>query len=204
MTDPWNHNTAYHPWIVRIAAQRGHRDLLDVGCGDGLLLEHLAPVMRTVTGVEPDTAVFTRARARLATVANARLMRAGFADAPVDRAQFDLVTFVASLHHLPLHAALVRATDVLRPGGDLVVVGIAANRSPADWAFLALSFPMAWAGSAMHRETRDTGVPVAAPTTSLTEIRAAAREVLPGARIRRGVYYRYLLRWTKPGLRTGR
>ncbi|MDT5107097.1 MAG: hypothetical protein QOI25_4610 [Mycobacterium sp.] len=32
--DYWNHNTAYHPWLVGIAAK--HRgDVLDVGCGDG-------------------------------------------------------------------------------------------------------------------------------------------------------------------------
>ena len=32
----------------------------------------------------------------------------------------------------------------------------------------------------------------------LREIRRIAREVLPGARIRRGLYHRYLLRWTGP------
>jgi predicted RNA methylase len=35
-SDYWTHNTAYHPWLVGIAAE--HRgDVLDVGCGDGLL-----------------------------------------------------------------------------------------------------------------------------------------------------------------------
>jgi 2-polyprenyl-3-methyl-5-hydroxy-6-metoxy-1,4-benzoquinol methylase len=32
----WNHNTAYHPWLIDIAT-RHHGDVLDVGCGDGLL-----------------------------------------------------------------------------------------------------------------------------------------------------------------------
>jgi hypothetical protein len=31
--DYWNHNTAYHPWLLDIATQRGG-DVLDVGCGE--------------------------------------------------------------------------------------------------------------------------------------------------------------------------
>ena len=53
-------------------------------------------------------------------------------------------------------------------------------------------------GSLLHRETRDIGVPVAEPRESLAEIRTLARGLLPGVRIRRGLYYRYLLKWTKP------
>jgi len=41
--DYWNHNTAYHGWIASIAARR-RGDLLDVGCGDGLLLQRCSPV----------------------------------------------------------------------------------------------------------------------------------------------------------------
>ena len=51
-TDYWNHNAAYHPWLVGIAAE--HRgDVLDIGCGDGLLAQRLAPVSRSVTGIDP-------------------------------------------------------------------------------------------------------------------------------------------------------
>ena len=47
MADYWNHNTAYHPWVLALA--RG-RDVLDVGCGEGLLVERLAPLARSVGG----------------------------------------------------------------------------------------------------------------------------------------------------------
>ena len=46
-------------------------------------------------------------------------------------------------------------------------------------------------------ETRDIGVPIAAPSQTVAEVRSVADAVVPGARIRRGLYYRYLLRWTK-------
>ena len=63
--DYWNHNTAYHPWLVAIAAE--HRgDVLDVGCSDGLLAQRLARVSRSVTGIDPDPAAIEPAADRLA------------------------------------------------------------------------------------------------------------------------------------------
>jgi hypothetical protein len=55
--------------------------------------------------------------------------------------------------------------------------------------------PVARVGSRLRQETRNIGAPVAEPRESLTEIRAIVSDVLPNAWIRRGVYYRYLLRW---------
>ncbi|MFT0846717.1 class I SAM-dependent methyltransferase [Actinomycetaceae bacterium L2_0104] len=198
MTDYWNHNTAYHPWIARVVAERGHRDVLDVGCGDGLLLERLAPTVRSATGIEPDAKTVSRAHARLARVQNVTVEPCDFDTYDPGIERFDLITFVASLHHLSLRYALSRTASLLRPGGDLLVIGLAANRSPLDWGISGLSVPLVWAGSRLHGESRDIGVPVAPPQESLAEIRSIARTVLPGARIRRGMYYRYLLRWTKP------
>jgi 2-polyprenyl-3-methyl-5-hydroxy-6-metoxy-1,4-benzoquinol methylase len=52
-TDYWNHNAACHPWLVTVAAE--HRgDVLDIGCGDGLLAQRIAAVSRSVTGIDPD------------------------------------------------------------------------------------------------------------------------------------------------------
>lgn len=197
MTDYWNHNTAYHRWIASVAAESGHQDLLDVGCGDGLLIERLAPAMRSATGIERDAFAFAQARARLAGMQNVALVQDDFATYAPGAGSFDLITFVASLHHLPLGEALNRAASLLRPGGDLLVVGLAANRSLLDWAVSGMQLPLVRVGSFLHREARDTGVPVTSPCESLEEIRSVARSVLPGVHIRRGLYYRYLLRWTK-------
>lgn len=44
----------------------------------------------------------------------------------------------------------------------------------------------------------DEGMPVLPPSTSLGELRAAFRLQLPGATLRRGLYWRYLLTWRRP------
>ncbi|MGK2853688.1 MAG: hypothetical protein ACSLE3_06195 [Microbacteriaceae bacterium] len=92
--------------------------------------------------------------------------------------RFDLITFVASLHHLDTRAGLTRTRTLLNPGGTIAVVGLSANKAPRDWAWSAACLPAVRIGSWRHSEVRDVGVAV-------------------GAVIRRARYYRYLLRWTQ-------
>ena len=192
----WNHNTAFHDEIVADAATRGGR-VLDVGCGDGLLLERLAGVCDEVVGVESHAATVERARARLSRTANAMVFSASIMDVTSTRClgTFQTVTCVAALHHLPLEAGLKRLAGLVAPGGRLIVVGLAANKSAKDWILSGLSAVPIRFASAWHRETPDIGVPTTRPRDSLDEIRDAAERLLPGARIRRRFYYRFTLMW---------
>jgi 2-polyprenyl-3-methyl-5-hydroxy-6-metoxy-1,4-benzoquinol methylase len=174
--------------------------VLDVGCGEGLLVQRLASVSATVTGIDPDRAAIARARQRTSGLANVTLEAAGFVDYPAKQASFDVVTFVASLHHLAMVPAIRKARSLLRPGGELLVVGLSANKTPADWIVSGFKLPLVRLGSWMHRETRDVGVVATHARESLGEIQAVVQRELPGARIRGGLYYRYLLRWRRPGL----
>jgi 2-polyprenyl-3-methyl-5-hydroxy-6-metoxy-1,4-benzoquinol methylase len=191
--DYWNHNAAYHPWLVDIAAQ--HRgDVLDVGCGDGLLAQRLAAVSRSVAAIDPDPAAVQRATDRLAAHGHVAVSQEAF-KAYLPAREFDLITFVASLHHMDLRASLVKARDLLSPSGEIAVVGCSANKTVRDWVWAAMCMPAARFGSWLHSETRDVGVVTADPSDGLDDIRRVADEVLPGASVRRALYYRYLLRW---------
>ncbi|ORV62804.1 SAM-dependent methyltransferase [Mycobacterium europaeum] len=194
VADYWNHNTAYHSWLVEIAARHGG-DVLDVGCGEGLLAERLAAVSRSVVGIDADPSAIARASDRLRTAGNVSVRVARFEAFEADPRSFDLITFVASLHHLPLRETLLEVREMLRPAGELAVVGLSANKAVADWAWAAACVPAVRAGSLLHRETRDIGVAVAEPRESLREICRVSAEVIPGAVIRRGLYYRYRLLW---------
>lgn len=174
--------------------------MLDVGCGEGLLVQELTSVSRTVTGIDPDRAAIARARQRTSGFPNVTLEVVSFIDYRVTAASFDVVTFVASLHHLDMAAAIPKARSLLRPGGDLIVVGLSANKSAADWILSGLKLPFVRIGSWLHRETREIGVVATDARESLGEIQEFVQRELPGAHIRRGLYYRYLLRWRKPEL----
>jgi SAM-dependent methyltransferase len=192
--DPfWNHNTHYHRLVPRVAPPPWRR-VLDVGCGEGLLTRRLAPgATDEVVGVDVSADQVRRAEAA-ADSPHLRYVVGDALTADVGR-PFDLVTCVATLHHLPLSAGLERLRALTAPGGTLVVVGLANPSSPGDLAMGALGLPVSrWAHG--RRGEWDAGVPLTDPTTTLGEIRAAARELLPGSRMRRHVYWRYSLVWT--------
>ncbi len=194
MDEYWNHNAAYHDWLVKIAAR--HRgDVMDVGCGEGLLAQRRAAVSGSVVGIDFDPDSVRRARARLQSIDNASAELMGFEDLDTDERSLDVITFVASLHHLTLRETLQKARQMLRPAGELAIVGLSANKTVADWTWAALCTPAARVGSLLHREIRNIGVAVAEPGESLDEIRRVTDDVLPGAVIRRGLYYRYRLLW---------
>ena len=178
---PWNHNIAYHPWVIRHA----HGDVLDVGCGDGLLVRKLSATCASVMGTDPNVT------ATLPTIQSAT-----FDDFSPDQL-FDTIIFVASLHHMDTRCALIKAKNMLRPGGQILVVGLARNSSLMDWTISGALLPVVKISSYLHKETHDPNMRTAAPTLSLRDIRNIANDALPGAHIRRALYYRYLLRWTK-------
>ncbi len=197
--DYWNHNTAFHREVVRDAGLRGGR-ALDVGCGDGLLLARLAGACREVVGIDSDEQSLARAQRRLEHTPNARalahdILEPGLAER---LGTFETVTCVAVLHHIPLEEGLAALGALVAPGGRLIVIGLAAEKTTWDWIVTGLSILPIRVMSAWHRETRDVGVVTARARESLGEIRAASSRILPGARVRRRFYYRYSLVWDRP------
>lgn len=170
----WNHKTAYHAWILGHVAQLHDPVALDVGAGEGLLLEKLASICDQVIGVEPDTSSASKAHERLKATPNVRIVESGFDELDLEPESVDIITFVASLHHMDTAAALTKAAGLLRPGGKLLVVGLAANKTLADWIYSAAVLPAVRFGSWLHQETPDIGVPTQPPAESLNDIRTIA------------------------------
>lgn len=202
---PWSHNEAYAAWIIRHARKvrrMGGDRALDIGCGTGRLLKELARVMPEVVGIEPDVRTAARARSAVAEVENATVLDEPFDPTIFGGATFDLVTFVAVLHHLPLIRTLEAAQALVRPGGRMVIVGL-ARETPADFPWSAMSVLLnPVIGLIRHpRHARAIPESMTAPTSEPAEtfdqIATIAREMLPGVRMRRGLFWRYTAVWIK-------
>jgi 2-polyprenyl-3-methyl-5-hydroxy-6-metoxy-1,4-benzoquinol methylase len=127
--ESWNHNLHYHRVIIDVIAPDCQR-ALDVGCGQGALTRRLRPLVPEVTGMDRDERSIALARTRgQARFPDIGYVQADFLAETVKPGSFDLVTAVASLHHMNAEAALRKMADVLRPGGVLVIIGLARDLS---------------------------------------------------------------------------
>jgi SAM-dependent methyltransferase len=196
---PWSHNDFYHGWVLRQLPPRPPR-AIDLGCGTGNLVRALAARSVTVDGVDADPAVIAVARQVPGTPPGTRFS-VGDLMGLTAAGMYDAVTAVAVIHHLPLEPALEKARTLLRPRGTLVIIGCYRPATAVDRAVGLLAVPvnllMGLAKSRRQAAARVAmSAPVASPEQSLAEIRAAAARVLPGARIRRRLFWRYSLRYT--------
>ena len=92
-------------------------------------MQRLATVYDRVVGIDPHPRAITRARDRVADIPNAELCESGLLDYEPGE-QFDLVTAVATLHHLDLRAGLRKLASLVRPGGALRIIGLAQSQTP--------------------------------------------------------------------------
>lgn len=200
---PWSHNEHFHGWILR-SLPRAARRALDVGCGRGDLLAALHTRVAQVEGIDSDAAMAQVARERFEAVPGVSVRQAAFPADAGTGAVYDAITMLAVLHHLELEPALARCAQLLRPGGRLLVVGLAPPVGALDIAWdvaNALSNPLI--GLIKHPHVArapiaDPQMPLADPCVPLAELRRRTEAVLPGARFRRREGFRYTMRWEKP------
>lgn len=194
--EPWNHNIHYHRLILR-SLPEGARDALDVGCGEGTLARELRRIVPRVTGIDLDPASIDAARAHDGDT-GVDYVLGDVLTHPFEPASFDAVVSVAALHHMDAATALGRLRDLLRPGGTLAVVGCARSTWPADVPFEAAGV----VANFVHRRTKNywehPSPTVWPPPETYAGMRHLAAQLLPGARYRRHLLWRYSLVWTKP------
>ena len=121
--------------LARAAIADGEQ-VLDIGCGTGTLAvaaARAAPGV-SVTGLDADAAILTRARRKAADAGLAIRLDQGMSTAlPYADSSFDLVLSTLFFHHLPDDAKRQTAAElvrVLRPGGRVVVGDLGRPQDP--------------------------------------------------------------------------
>jgi 2-polyprenyl-6-hydroxyphenyl methylase/3-demethylubiquinone-9 3-methyltransferase len=141
----WDPNSEFKPlhdinplrldWIDQRAALAGKR-VLDVGCGGGILSESMAVRGAEVTGIDLADKPLKVAQLHLLESGHKVAYRkiAVEALAREEAGQYDVVTCMEVLEHVPDPASQVRAcAELLRPGGHAFFATI--NRNPKSFLF---------------------------------------------------------------------
>lgn len=114
------------------------RKVLDVGCGGGLLSEGMAQRGAHVTGIDMGEAPLSVARLHGlesgVKVEYRQVPVEELAADPEHTGQYDVITCLEMLEHVPNPASIIQAcAKLLKPGGDLFVSTI--NRNPKSFLF---------------------------------------------------------------------
>jgi SAM-dependent methyltransferase len=178
---------------------------LDAGCGTGVFTRQLAARADSVLGIDLSPRMIDAARREITGAPSVDYRVADFMVDDIG-GDYDVISSIATLHHVPLAGALARLAGALRPGGTLLVLdvlddgglselprnGVAwlldrADRIARGWRGAGAEARKAWQAHDRH-DRYDTW----------RDIRSIYAAVLPGADVRRHLFWRYSAVWHKP------
>jgi SAM-dependent methyltransferase len=206
----WDHNAYYHRLLLRQLPSPCTR-VLDVGCGAGTFAAELGKRVRHVDAVDRSPAMIEVARQ--VTPANVTCILGDVMCDPLPAEGYDAIVSVTALHHLPIDDALRRLSRALRPGGVLAAVALPrpdlARELPVELlaatghrvlgaTFAVLRSSGDAAGWYRPEPSHEVMPKVLDPPLTTRQVRQHAAAVLPGARVRRLLFWRYLLTWHRP------
>ena len=202
----WTANNHYDDFLL------GHvpancENALEIGCGTGAFARQLAKRCKRVTGLDLSSEMIRVARSRSSHVENLEFQ---FADAMTwdfPQSRFDFVCSIATLHHLEQRELFWKIKDSLKPGGVLVVLDLVQSNTMVERMLDVIGLGVSGSLRLIHNgrlqpppEVRKAweqhGKHDSYPTVS--DMRALANEILPGASVSRCLLWRYTLVYKKP------
>ena len=129
------------------------KTLIDVGCGGGILSEAMAQRGAKVTGLDMGEAPLEVARlhALESSLKIEYTQSTAEAHAEQNPAQYDIVTCLEMLEHVPTPSQTIRAcSELVKPGGDVFFSTINRNPKAYGMAILGAEYLLKWLPKGTH------------------------------------------------------
>jgi len=124
--------------IISLLSLNDTDTVIDLGCGTGGITTHLAGHVKKIYAVDISRAMLDRCREKCirANVNNVEFDQGGFLSYQHTTEQVNAVISQVALHHLPdmwKQVALLRIFDMLKPGGQFLLVDVVFSFAPREY-----------------------------------------------------------------------
>jgi SAM-dependent methyltransferase len=213
----WTANNHYHDSLLKLVPQ-SCENALEIGCGTGGFARKLAKRCKRVVGIDMSREMIRVARKRSEGMRNAERVASLDAVGKVEfvladamrwefpREKFDFVCSIATLHHTPQRELLMKMRDALKPNGVLVVLDLAQSMGFVERMMDVVGFGVGASLRLIHNGRLQPPLEVRKAWeqhgkhdhySTVTQMRALAGEIMPGATVKRCLLWRYLLVYQK-------
>jgi ubiquinone/menaquinone biosynthesis C-methylase UbiE len=203
--DGWAHNDHYHGFLLRQLPPHCTY-ALDIGCGTGAFSRLLASRSDRVLALDLSPQMIRVAKEHSKQYPNIDFQVADAMTWEFPTEQFDCVASIATLHHLPFEETLLKMKGAMKINGTLIILDLFEAEGPSDALTTTLAVPanimLRLIRTGRLREPREVREAWAEHGRSdsyltLSQIRQVCASVLPEARVRKHLLWRYSITWKK-------
>lgn len=209
----WTQNNHYQNVLLR-HIRNDCQNALEIGCGTGAFARRLAERARHVVALDLSPEMIRVARSRSRELSNLEFHVADAMSWDFPAAHFDCIASIATLHHLPLRAMILKLKAALKPEGVLIILDLfEAERNlftttgvldtSLNIVAMGVSVSLRLIHNGRLKPPREVRAAWAAHEQHdtyprMSEIRTLCAEILPGAKIKKHLLWRYSIIWQKP------
>ncbi|MEM7375069.1 MAG: class I SAM-dependent methyltransferase [Bacteroidota bacterium] len=200
MQEHWNHNNHFHSHLLR-QIDRPMKIGLDIGCGSGSFTRKLSAYCEEVIGIDSDRHAIEKAKKGTNLARNVRFVHRDFGEMDIAPHSIDLISMIASIHHMELSTSLQKIQQLLRPGGLLLVLGLYREVSFMDLVYSCFSLPIDVVCKFLKNGQLSSPMPydmkMTSPALSFSDQQQLFQSILPTSRVQRHLLWRYSAIWRK-------
>jgi ubiquinone/menaquinone biosynthesis C-methylase UbiE len=201
----WDHNAHYHGHLLGQMPERCGQ-ILEIGCGTGEFSRLLAERAGKVLAIDLSTQMIRLAQERSRFHPNIDFVKGDVMTYQFPDNRFDCIATITTLHHLPIEFIMRKVRKALKPGGIFVCLDLYQRSNLRDLVFDGVAYPanlflrlIKTGRPRPSREVREAYAEHGKTDTYLTlpQIKQICADTLPGAIVRRHLFWRYSIIWKK-------
>lgn len=201
----WNHNNCYYNQIMKLIPDNVEA-CLEIGCGKGELSFLLSKKFNRIIAVDLAEKMIEKAKV-LHHNKTIEYICENILNMEFENKSLDAIVTVATAHHLPYEWLLNFAKDKLKKGGKLIILDLVKAKSLTDYIIWSSAFfPNILMNLIKNGRLKKDGEHAREiwerhgkhdTYMTMDEIRSLANKHIPTAKVKRKLFWRYLLVWQK-------